>query len=67
MSTKLLLPEEADVLLRYPLGRSERLARRGKLPHIKLPDGSIRFHEAFIARIVNGESLPSAVEVSNVR
>ncbi len=34
---------EIDKKLTWPLGRAERLARRGKLPHIVLPDGSIRF------------------------
>jgi hypothetical protein len=47
MST-LLMPREVDRLLRYPRGRSLRLARAGKLPHIKLPDGEIRFDEAEI-------------------
>ena len=34
---------EIDKRLRWPLGRAERLARRGKLPHVVLPDGAIRF------------------------
>lgn len=34
---------EVDKRLRWPLGRAERLARRGKLPHLLLPDGVIRF------------------------
>jgi len=39
----LLRPEEIDHRLNWPLGRSERLARRGRLPHVLLPDGAIRF------------------------
>ena len=38
-----LYGEEIDKRLTWPLGRAERLARRGKLPHVVLPDGSIRF------------------------
>ena len=34
---------EIDKRLTWPLGRAERLARRGKLPHVVLPDGEIRF------------------------
>lgn len=32
-----------DKWVGWPLGRADRLARRGKLPHAILPDGSIRF------------------------
>ncbi len=32
-----------DARLRYPRGRSARLARKGLIPHVKLPDGEIRF------------------------
>ena len=38
-----LYGEEIDKRLTWPLGRAERLARRQKLPHVVLPDGSIRF------------------------
>ena len=47
----LLTPAEVDALLRYRAGRSARLARGGKLPHVLLPDGSIRFRYADIERI----------------
>jgi hypothetical protein len=43
MTTQFLKPSELDSRLRYPSGRSLRLARRGLIPHIKLPDGEIRF------------------------
>lgn len=39
----LLYPEDVDRRLNWPLGRAERLARRRRLPHVILPDGSIRF------------------------
>lgn len=34
---------DVDKALGWSLGKADRLAKRGKLPHIKLPDGSIRF------------------------
>lgn len=38
-----LYGEQIDKRITWPLGRAEQLARRGKLPHVVLPDGSIRF------------------------
>jgi hypothetical protein len=38
-----LYPEEIDERLTWPLGTAKRLARRKRLPHYVLPDGSIRF------------------------
>ena len=46
--SKLLMPSQLDEWLRYPHGRAARLARAGKIPHIKLPDGQIRFDAAAI-------------------
>ena len=40
---RLLRPRELDYRLGYPQGRSARLARKGLIPHITLPDGEIRF------------------------
>lgn len=52
-------PEEMDELLRWPLGKSERLARRGLLPHILLPDGkTIRFNRSEIEALV--QHVPAA-------
>jgi hypothetical protein len=49
MSAKALLkPYELDSQLRYPAGRSARLARRGLIPHVVLPDGEIRFDPELI-------------------
>jgi hypothetical protein len=53
-----LYPEDVDVRLNWPLGRAERLARRGRLPYVVLPDGSIRFEwaeiEALLVRVPAG-------------
>ena len=38
-----LTPEVVDRRFGWPLGRAERLAKRARLPHVVLPDGSIRF------------------------
>lgn len=48
----LLTPREVDRMLRYPRGRSLRLARAGKLPHVQLPDGEIRFSEEQLERVI---------------
>jgi len=45
-------PEDIDKRLNWPLGKSERLARRRKLPHVLLPDGSIRFIWEEIERLL---------------
>lgn len=50
--SKLLKPFEVDELLRYPRGRSARLARQGKLNCVTLPDGEIRFAEDYIRGLV---------------
>ena len=51
----LLYGEDIDNRLNWPLGRASRLAKRGKLPHVVLPDGSIRFEweaiEPLIVRV----------------
>lgn len=52
MKYELYKPTEVDEILRYPFGKSERLARRGKLPHILLPSGDIRFRKADIENLV---------------
>jgi len=53
MSQNLLTPAEVDAILRYPFGKSKRLARKGRLPHILLPDGSIRFARRDIEAFLN--------------
>ena len=60
----LLYPEEIDKRLNWPLGRAERLARRRKLPHVRLPDGAVRFEwpaiESMLERVPSAPSAPSA-------
>jgi hypothetical protein len=38
----LVYPEDIDQRLNWPLGTASRLARRKRLPHYLLPDGSVR-------------------------
>jgi len=52
MDIYLLKQEEVDLALRYPNGRSVRLAKAGRIPHIILPDGEIRFDEVEIMRLL---------------
>jgi hypothetical protein len=52
MDIELLKPAEVDLLFRYPTGRSIKLAKAGKIPHIVLPDGEIRFDQAEIERLL---------------
>jgi hypothetical protein len=52
MHIQLLKPVEVDLLLRYPPGRSLRLAKVGLLPHVLLPDGEVRFEEEAIAAVL---------------
>jgi hypothetical protein len=54
----LLTPREVDRLLRYPRGRSLRLAKAGRLPCIRLPDGQIRFEETELKAALRAEHKP---------
>jgi hypothetical protein len=45
-------PEDVDRRLGWKPGRAERLARQRKLPHVVLPDGSIRFEWAEIEPLI---------------
>lgn len=58
MGNELLKPSQIDSLLRYPNGRSERLARRGLIPYIELPDGEIRFDPEVIRELISRRSRP---------
>jgi hypothetical protein len=64
------VPREFDRLLRYPRGRSIRLARAGHLLYIRLPDGEIRFNEAEIERLVcssrNREQVPPSPDAKEL-
>jgi len=39
-------------MLRYPSGRTLRLAKAGRIPFIRLPDGEIRFDERAIEALL---------------
>jgi len=53
MKTPLLKPNEVDLLLGYPLGKSRRLAKQGLIPCVILPDGSMRFDTEEIEELIN--------------
>jgi len=55
----LLTGREVDLILRYPAGRTERLARAGKIPFVRLPDGAVRFPEKSIADLLTARQEPS--------
>ena len=56
----LVSPEEIDKRLGWPLGKSTRLARRGRLPHFVLPDGeTIRFDPAEIEALIIHRPVPA--------
>lgn len=58
--TRLLRGGDLDTMLRYPPGRSERLARKGQIPFLQLPDGQIRFDPDAITVWLNGLASESA-------
>jgi hypothetical protein len=43
ITPNLILGDDIDRRLGWKPGRAERLARQRRLPHVILPDGSIRF------------------------
>jgi hypothetical protein len=49
-----LTPDDVDRLLKLPEGKAARLARRGLLPAIILPDKSIRFEEERLRVFLEG-------------
>lgn len=68
--TDLLYGEEIDKTLNWPLGRAERLARRGRLPHVVLPDGAIRLRWSDIEPLIvlvdaTGDTDPAMGEQSH--
>jgi hypothetical protein len=58
--SSLLTARQVDRLLLYPRGRSARLAKAGKLTHVTLPDGELRFRAADIAELIYGPALHQA-------
>jgi hypothetical protein len=51
--TILLRPREVDAILRYPTGRTLRLARRGLIPCIVLPDGEVRIRQDVVDALLD--------------
>jgi hypothetical protein len=66
MTDSLEYPEEIDRRLTWPLGTAARLARRKRLPHYLLPDGSIRFRWEEIEPLVQRVPLPAQKEAAHV-
>ncbi|MEI6235581.1 MAG: hypothetical protein WCT04_21205 [Planctomycetota bacterium] len=61
MQMKLVSPEAIDSIFLWPLGKAERLARRGLLPHYILPDGhTVRFDGDEIGALVNRGNFKNA-------
>lgn len=57
----LVTGREIDRAFLWPAGRSEKLARRDRLPHYRLPDNSIRFRLSEVLPLVRpAGSLPPA-------
>jgi hypothetical protein len=50
----LLRPREVDLILRYPAGRTLRLAKKGLITSIILPDGEVRIPESAIEILLGG-------------
>ncbi len=60
-------PNEVDETMSWPFGRAERLARRGFIPHYRLPDGSIRFRmEEVLATATKVRPLPRCISCGTV-
>jgi hypothetical protein len=58
VNAELVYPDDIDRRLNWPLGTAARLARRKKLPHYILPDGSIRLKWEEIETLVRHVPLP---------
>ena len=61
----LIYGEEVDRRLNWSLGRAERFARKQKLPHYVLPDGSIRFVWDEVERMVRRVAVADESEASD--
>jgi hypothetical protein len=55
-------PEDIDRHFNWTVGTATRLARRGRLPHYVLPDGSIRFKLEEVEAMVKRVELPHRAE-----
>ena len=63
----LIYGEEVDRRLNWSLGRAERLARKQKLPHYVLPDGSIRFAWEDVAQLIRPVAIDNESEAQDAR
>ena len=60
-------PSEVDEAMAWPQGRAEKLARRGFVPHYRLPDGAIRFRmEEVLATATKVHAPPRCVSCGAV-
>jgi len=57
----LLKPREVDLILRYPAGRTLRLAKKRLIRSIILPDGEVRIPESTVQNLIgaNQQQNPS--------
>ncbi len=62
----LIYGEEVDRRLNWSLGRAERLARKQKLPHYVLPDGSIRFSWEDVEQLIRPVAIANESEAHDV-
>jgi len=62
---RLLTPGEVDTIFCYPNGRSARLARQGKLPHVVLPDGSLRFDAQALQKLIEELTVKNGKDTNN--
>jgi hypothetical protein len=65
--TILLTPHDVDRLFRYPSGRAARLAKAGRIPFIRLPDGEIRFDQIEIDKLLASATRPKDGMVPDAR
>jgi hypothetical protein len=65
MPTNLLYPEQIDRELNWRIGTAVRLARRHRLPHYTLPDGSIRLRLDEVAALIRHVPLPKRQEAAS--
>lgn len=68
---ELLKHKQVDRLLQLPFGKTLSLAREGKIPHIVLPNGEIRFDDRDIEKLIEkgrrGVVAAHAVDLGAIR
>lgn len=65
MRNELIKPKDVDLIMQWPFGKSSRLARQGRMPHIVLPDGQIRFDPAEVENILANGREPGTPRDAN--